>query len=130
MERELAEALAPVLRDLADSDSVIPEVRDDQWSTFEGQATAMLFSPSGCGQGVSATADEPLVQRIAWAADQVQEWAVEELCSIGRPTNWPQCPQHPDSHPLSAVVREDRAVWCCPKTGYLATEVGELGRPG
>src|ERR1039458_8410910 len=107
MERELAEALAPVLRDLANSDSVIPEVRDHQWSTFEGQATAMLFSPSGCGQGVSATADEPLVQRIAWVADQVQEWAVEELCSIGRPMNLAQCPQHIDFHPLSPVRSEN-----------------------
>ncbi len=127
MDRALAEALGPVLRDLASSGSVLPEVRDDQWSDFAGQATAMLFSPGGSGQGVSAMTSEPLPERIASVADQVQEWAVEELCSVGRPTNWPQCPQHPGSHPLSAVVRQDRAVWCCPRTGYLAAGIGQLG---
>ncbi len=127
MESALAEALTPVLRDLANSGSVIPQVRDHQWSDFEGQVTAMLFSPGGSGQGVSAMTGEPLPQRIASVADQVQEWAVEELCSIGRPTNWPQCPQHPRSHPLSAVVREGRAVWSCPRTGFVAAEIGRLG---
>jgi hypothetical protein len=82
MESALAEALTPVLRDLANSGSVIPQVRDHQWSDFEGQVTAMLFSPGGSGQGVSAMTGEPLAQRIASVADQVQEWAVEELCSI------------------------------------------------
>lgn len=129
MDRALAEALSPVLRDLANSGSVLPDVRDQQWTDFEGQVTAMLFSPGGSGQGVSAMADEPLPERIASVADQVQEWAVEELCSVGRPTNWPQCPQHPGSHPLSAVVRDGRAVWCCPKTGYVAAEIGQLGPP-
>lgn len=40
-----------------------------------------------------ALAGYPLPDRIASMADQVQEWAVEELFSIGRPTNWPQCPR-------------------------------------
>jgi hypothetical protein len=129
MDSALAEALTPVLRDLANSGSVIPDVRDDQWSDLEGQVTVMLFSPGGSGQGVFAMTGEPLPQRIASVADQVQEWAVEELCSIGRPTNWPQCPQHPDSHPLSAVVREGRAVWNCPRTGHVAGEIGQLFKP-
>jgi hypothetical protein len=59
-------------------------------------------------------------------ADQVQEWAVEELCSVGRPTNWPQCPRHPQSHPLVAVLREGLAVWVCPKTADVVCEVGHL----
>jgi hypothetical protein len=129
MDQVLAEALAPVLRDLANSGSVVPDVRDDQRSDFEGRATAMLLSPGGWYQGVFAMTGEPLPQRIASVADQVQEWAVEELCSVARPTNWPQCPQHPESHPLSAVVWEGRAVWSCPRTGYEAAEIGKLGSP-
>jgi hypothetical protein len=128
MDRALAEALAPVLRDLGNSSSVIPRVEDGQWSDVEGQVTAMLFSPGGSGQGVSAMTGEPLPQRIASVADQIQEWAVEELCSVGRPTNWPPCPQHPHSHPLSAVVREGQAVWSCPRTGYAAGGIGQLGQ--
>jgi hypothetical protein len=41
VDKILAEALAPVLRDLESSGSVIPGIRDKQWSTFEGQLTAM-----------------------------------------------------------------------------------------
>src|ERR1035438_1683273 len=85
MDRALAEALAPVLRDPGNSGSVIPRVEDGQWSDVEGQVTAMLFSPGGSGQGVSAMTGEPLPQRIASVADQVQEWAVEELCSVRGP---------------------------------------------
>jgi len=125
----LAEALTPVLRDLERSGSVIPEVRDDEWGGIEGQATAGLRGPDGSGQGVSVMTGESLPQRIASVADQVQEWAVEELCSVGRPTNWPQCPDHPHSHPLSAVVQDGRAAWTCPATGRLASAIGQLGRP-
>jgi hypothetical protein len=124
----LAEALTPVLRDLENSGSVIPEVRDHQWSDVEGQATAMLHSPDGSRQGVSVMTGDSLAQRIASVTDQVQEWAVEELCAVGRPTNWPQCPQHPSSHPLSAVVRDGRARWTCPATGDQVSEIGQLGR--
>jgi hypothetical protein len=126
----LAEALAPVVRDLENSGSVVPEVRDEQWDGVEGQATAMLYSPGCSGQGVWAMTGEPLPERIASVADQVQEWAVEELCSVGRPTNWPQCPEHPDAHPLSPVVSEGRAVWACPKTGNVVAEIGRLPAPG
>ena len=129
MDNALAKALTPVLSDLENSGSVTPDVRDEQWSTGGGELTAMLYSPGGWGQGVFAIAGEPLAVRIAWAADQVQEWAVEELCSIGQPTNWPQCPQHPDSHPLSAVERDGRAVWTCPKTGHAVCDIGQLAHP-
>jgi hypothetical protein len=129
MDAALAEALAPVLRDLEGSGSVVPDVRDDQWSSVDGQVTAMLYSPDGSEQGVSAMITEPSAQRIASVADQVQEWAVEELCSIGRPATWPECPQHPGSHPLSAVVRESRPIWTCPSTGRMVSEIGQLPAP-
>ncbi len=128
MDEALGEALTAVLRDLANTGSVVPEIRDDDWSVFPGQVTAMLVSPGGWEQGVSAMTGEPLPQRIASVADQVQEWAVEELCSIGRPTNWPPCPQHPHTHPLSACMRDGQAVWSCPRTGYVAAQIGQLGR--
>ena len=128
MDIALAEALTPLLRDLESSRSVIPQVRDDQWSDVEGQSTAALHSPDGSGQGVSVMTAESLVERIASVADQVQEWAVEELCAVGRPTNWPQCPEHQNSHPLAAVVCDARAMWTCPATGRQVSEIGWLGR--
>jgi hypothetical protein len=122
----LSEALAPVLRDLENSDAPVPDVRDRQWSDVPGQLTAMLYGPDGSGQGVSAMAGEPLPDRIASVADQVQEWAVEALWHAGRPATWPECPEHPGSHPLAAQLRDRRAAWACPETGILICLVGEL----
>lgn len=119
MDSALSEALAPVLRDLENSG-------DRQWSDVPGQMTAMLYGPDGSGQGVSAMAGEPLPDRIASVADQVQEWAVEALWHAGRPATWPECPEHPGSHPLAAQLRDHRAAWACPKTGILICLVGEL----
>jgi hypothetical protein len=72
--------------------------------------------------------------------DQVQEWAVEELCSFGGPTNWPECPLHSDFHPLSAVVRggprsvelpKDRARGARDRTAAHCREIGQgLRAPG
>jgi hypothetical protein len=125
----LSEALAPVLDDLGSSGAPVPGVRDQQWSNFPGQVTAMLHDADGTAQGISAMAAEPLAQRIASIADQVQEWAVEALWRVGRPATWPECPEHPGSHPLTAAVREDRAVWACPKTGHLVNSIGRLHAP-
>jgi hypothetical protein len=122
----LSEALAPVLDDLGNSGAPVPDVRDQQWASFPGQVSAMLYGSDGTSQGVSAMADEPLVQHIASVADQMQEWAVKALWRAGRPATWPQCPEHPNSHPLAAMVRDDRAVWICPKAGHLVNKVRQL----
>jgi hypothetical protein len=74
-------------------------------------------------------AAEPLAQRIASVADQIQEWAVEARWHACRPATWPGCPHHPDSHPLMAAVREGRAVWICPRAGDLVSDVGRLRAP-
>ena len=126
MDSKLSEALAPVLDDLRNSRGPVPEVRDAQWSDFPGQVTAMLHAADGSAQGVSAMAPEPFPQRVASIVDQVQEWAVEALWREGRPAAWPECPQHPGSHPLAPAVREDRAVWTCPRSGHAVGGIGSL----
>jgi hypothetical protein len=55
----LAEALAPVLRDLESSGSVIPEVGDDQWAGIDGQLTGLLRSPDGAPGQRGRTAGPP-----------------------------------------------------------------------
>jgi len=125
----LSEALAPVLRDLGACGAPVPDIRDQQWSDFPGQVTAMLHDTDGTAQGVFAMTGESLPQRIASVADQAQEWAVEALWRAGRPATWPECPEHPNSHPLTAAVQEDRAVWICPTTGHLVNDIGRLPAP-
>ena len=124
----LSEALALVMRDLAASRAVLLEVRDVQWSDFPGHDTAMLHSRDGSGQGISVMAGDAFPEQVASVADQMQEWAVEELWARHRPATWPECPDHPNAHPLSPRVRNRRAVWVCPKTGRFVSDVG--GLPG
>jgi hypothetical protein len=125
----LSGALAPVLHDLGHSGAPVPGIDDQQWSEFPGQVTAMLHHADGTAQGVSAMAAEPLAQRIAAVAGQVQEWAIEALWRAGRPATWPECPEHPNAHPVTAKVQEDRAVWICPMTGHLVSDIGRLPAP-
>lgn len=59
-------------------------------------------------------------------ADQAHDLIVEDLPSHHLPTNWPQCPHHPTTHPL--VVRRVRKSvgWACPVTRRVLAPIGEL----
>jgi hypothetical protein len=48
----LSEPLAPVLHDLGNSGAPVPDVRNEPWSDFPGQVTAMLhdFFGHACRQ--------------------------------------------------------------------------------
>jgi hypothetical protein len=59
-------------------------------------------------------------------AEQVQEWELEELAAAGFPATWPQCPDHPNSHPLSPEARGGQALWTCPRTGRRIAVIGGL----
>ncbi|UUU23536.1 hypothetical protein [Streptomyces sp. DSM 40750] len=123
---EFTEALAAVLRDLRAQCPVQPHVREED--DYPG---VMLFAPDGSGQGVYAEGDErrPAVL-LAEVADQVQGWAVEALWAAGVSAVWPGCPEHPDTHPLTATVEKGAAVWVCPWSGAVACGVGELPSGG
>jgi hypothetical protein len=79
----LSEALAPVLRDLENSGTLLPDILDEQERDFDGRVSAKFYGPDGSGMGVSAMAGEPLPERIASVADQVQEWATEAHWQAG-----------------------------------------------
>jgi hypothetical protein len=125
VEPELAAALDPVLRDLARPGGVLPDIRDEPWTDDPQTAGAMLYAADGSGMGVSVALGKPRHAQVAAVSDQVQEWAVEALWSLGRPTNWPPCPRHPGRHPLAADDRAGRAAWICPAD---QTEISEIGR--
>ena len=128
MDEVLRRALAPVLRDLGNSGIAAPRIEDDDWSDDPGQLSAMMWSRQGNGAGVSVLPSEPECERTASAADQVQDWVIEERW--GRePTNWPRCPRHPDTHPMTATGRGEVAVWACPTGGVAVCRIGELATP-
>jgi hypothetical protein len=74
------------------------------------------------------TLAQPAAEQVAALADQVQEWEVEALAAAGRPATWPQCPEHPASHPLEPAVSADGgAIWRCPRSGLAVCAIGKLG---
>jgi hypothetical protein len=126
MQPELVSALAPVLRDLAATASIELDVSAGDWG-YEDGPSAMVSGPSGGSTGVAFMDGLTPAERIASVADQVQEIVIEELWHARRSATWPQCPLHPDSHPLEAIVIASRAVWRCPKSTEIIEELGALG---
>ncbi|KAB1139953.1 hypothetical protein F7R91_37835 [Streptomyces luteolifulvus] len=119
-DREFADGLETVLRDLRAQCAVQPDIRTDDTYGI------MLWAPDGSAQGLTSPLGGTGADLLAHLADQVQDWAVEALWSEGASAVWPQCPTHPDPHPLTATVRTDTAVWVCPKKGTTVARIGEL----
>lgn len=84
-----------------------------------------LGGQGGARTGVTVMISADEAYRIYRVADQVQEWAIEELWPAS-PTNWPPCPRHPDSHPLVAEIVDDVAVWMCPRDATAISPIGGL----
>jgi hypothetical protein len=120
----LNRALEPVLRDLTAAGVPLPRVEESDWQTIEGAESAMLWSTDGSGMGVWVDPQASQMEQVAMLADQVQDWAFEELAGTGAPTSWPRCPEHPDHHPMEAAVADRTAVWRCPASGRPASEIG------
>ena len=121
----LARALEPVLRDVARTGVPVPRFQDDDWQPLTDHEAAMMWSDDGSGMGVSIYLGDSEPARIARAAEQVQEWVIEELWTRA-PTNWPVCPRHPTTHPLASTELAAAAVWVCPKDRVMVSLVGSL----
>jgi hypothetical protein len=125
---ELRASLEPVLRDLRSSGAIVPRVLEEAHDDFgPGCVCAWIQTLGGAGsRGIGVQVSLSAPERLADLADQVQEWEVEELAAAGRSATWPECPQHPDSHPLAPQARGDQAVWCCPASGQVIGVIGTL----
>jgi len=121
--------LAVIARDLMAGGIPVPRIGPTSWQTYEPSESVMLFVDDGSGTGVWVDLDMSEAHRLAHLAEQVQDWAVEELARLRRPTNWPVCPAHPDNHPLEAAVEDGRAVWVCPAGDGVSVPIGGLGLP-
>jgi hypothetical protein len=126
---ELEDALAPVVDDLTNTCGVQPSVEPwgPQDDGAEGdQRWVMLREPDGSGAGAGIRLGQPIADQIVELADHAQEWAVEALNAVGLPAVWPECPLHPDSHPLAPLARQDVAIWLCPRNDVEIAPIGRL----
>lgn len=133
-------ALAPVLADLRAAGAIVPGVRYESWEGRGPDVVCAWITPpgsppagrmSGGSNGVSVARSGSAGGRIADLADQVQEWEVEALAAAGRPATWPECPEHPRSHPLEpATESAEHAVWRCPRSRRVVCAIGELAGSG
>ena len=125
---ELRANLEPVLRDMHSSGAIVPDIREEAHDDLGPDCVcAWIQSPGGAdSQGIRVQASLPAPERLADLADQLQEWEIEELAAAGRPATWPECPQHPGTHPLAAQARSDQATWCCPTSGQVISIIGAL----
>ncbi|MFO6454384.1 MULTISPECIES: hypothetical protein [unclassified Aeromicrobium] len=126
MDEILREAMAPVLRDLTRAELIPPRIEESDWSDDPDQPSAMLFAPDGTGHGISVLRSTPEPERVAWAADQVQEWVIESILWGSAPTNWPPCPRHPVNHPLEPCAMDGESVWTCPTDHTVLGVIGSL----
>jgi hypothetical protein len=123
-------AFAPVLRDLRATGAIVPEVREEAHDDRTAEAvSAWVTSGDGSGMGVWVSLADSPAERVAQLAEQLQEWEVEQLCWAGRSATWPECPEHPGSHPLEPVVAGGIAVWRCPRSQRAAGTIGGLELP-
>jgi len=129
----IARAIAPVLHDLEASGAIVPDVRyeahaDEGHDGREG-VHAWIKGDDTSGWDVwTPTEESSLAEQVWWLAQQVQEWEIEELWHEGRSTTWPECPEHPNSHPLEpGVDGTDTPVWRCPSTQEAICAIGTLG---
>jgi hypothetical protein len=122
--RAIDEALELISRDLSAGGVPLPRVEPTDWQACEPSESVMLFAADGTGMGVWLDLGASPAARFAHIADQVQDWAVEELARLGRPTNWPVCATHPVNHPLKATVEGGHAVWACPTGGAASSPIG------
>jgi hypothetical protein len=127
----LRASLDPILRDLRSTNGPVPKLSEfpvlDEVDDFGDLQIAgvWLGGQGGARTGITVMISADEAYRIYRVADQVQEWAIEELWPASS-TNWPPCPTHPDSHPLVAEVVGDVAVWMCPADSMPVASIGAL----
>lgn len=123
----LDQVLGHLLRDLAATGGPVPRIDWASWAEPE-RDSATLYGVDGAGIGVAVTVQADPPAQLVELAEQVQEWAVEALWHQQRPATWPHCPRHPNTHPLTAELVSQRAVWMCGAERVVIAPVGSLSR--
>ncbi|WP_328989548.1 hypothetical protein OG394_25260 [Kribbella sp. NBC_01245] len=119
-------ALRPILRDLRSTAGITVHLSDGPTDDDPRYESMWLLSTGDTRTGLLAPLDMEEPERLVHIADQVQEFVHEELGRLGLPATWPECPEHPASHPLTPTLTENGPCWLCPKSGAAISPIGEL----
>jgi hypothetical protein len=113
---------------MAASGAIVLDIREEAREDRGAAVCAWVTRADGVsGMGIWVQRDGSPAERVAALAEQLQEFEVEELCAAGRSATWPECPQHPNSHPLEPVAADQHtAVWRCPRSGAVICAIGDL----
>jgi hypothetical protein len=124
------ETMAPVLRDIEASGAILPSIQEEAYEDVgDVSFRVWVWGSDGTGMGLVMPTARLVAERVVRLAEQLQEWEIEELAAVGRSATWPECPDHPNSHPLEPIVDDkNMAVWRCPRAGHVVCEIGTLDR--
>ncbi|MFF0264728.1 hypothetical protein [Kribbella sp. NPDC004536] len=119
-------ALSLLVRDLRSTGGITLQLLDEP--VLEDPAYESLWMVSGDDSrtGLLVLRDLPAAERVVEVAEQVQDFVHEELCRLGLPVTWPECPEHPASHPLTPALPGGAPTWQCPKSNHDISAIGEL----
>ena len=129
----IGRATAPILHDLEASGAIVPEILYHTSGNYsrdgrDGVTTDIARDGGHDGNVWIPTEECSSAEQVWWAAEELQEWEIHELWEAGRPATWPECPQHPGTHPLEPGTDDmDTAVWRCPSTQQAICAIGALG---
>jgi hypothetical protein len=125
---DLASALDAVQQDLRSTGGIDLRISDEPATSDLGYESVLLLSGRRSTTGLLAPTAMSDDERLVHVADQVQDFVLEELGRLGLPATWPECPEHPASHPLNAVLAPSGPRWQCPKSSNNISMIGKLLR--
>ncbi|MEU4391971.1 hypothetical protein [Kribbella sp. NPDC023855] len=126
MKTPLGNALDAVVRDLRNTGGIELDILDEPATDDPAYESVWLLAGRQWRTGVLAPIDMDQPRRLVHVAEQVQEFVLEELPGRGLPATWPECPDHPASHPLTPKLTKAGPSWCCPKSDATISAIGEL----
>ena len=97
---------APLLRDLAASGLVLPDIRYEAHEDRGSEAVcAWIQGPGPEPARASGSGSAPRAEQVRELAEQFQNWAADQLHDAGQSPEWPVCPEHSAPHRLNPEVR-------------------------
>jgi hypothetical protein len=113
MRSDTSRHLSSIFNDLRSGRLDVPQVVDEDWMNAPGMESFWLRFSDGSIAGIRVDLAATPAEQCAWIADQIQEYVIDDQLQGTDRTNWPPCPLHPRTHPLTPVAVGEQAAWTC-----------------